>query len=80
MIEYFTCQATGNKETCRDYKQQLEGYLFPGLSAASYFFLGTIPWSNILLFVFQVKDIKKFLRNHIVLDPRKWSSRSTNDL
>ena len=79
MIEYFTCQATGNKEICIDKKLELESYLYPGLSAASYFFLGTIPWSNILLFVLQVKDVKNLLRKYIVLNPRKWNTSSTND-
>jgi len=61
MINYFTCQATGNNEICRQYKLEIESHLFPGLSATVYFFLGTITWSNVLLFVLQVKDVKKFL-------------------
>ena len=61
MIDYFTCQATGNNEICRQYKLQIESHLFPGLSATVYFVLGTITWSNVLLFALQVKDVKKFL-------------------
>jgi len=61
MFDYFSCQLNGNNEMCRQFKLKLESYLHPGLSGTVYFFLGTITWSSVLLFVMQIKDVKKLL-------------------
>ena len=60
LLNYFTCQARGYSasNTCYTEYEELDSYLKPELNSATYFFLGLVPWSN-LLFAIQVSDIKK---------------------
>ena len=62
LLDYFACQARGydNDNTCYAEHEELESHLKPGLSMATSFLLGLVPWLN-LLFAIQVSDIKKLI-------------------
>ena len=68
MINYFTCQASGYSadHTCSAEYDKLRSHLHPELQIIVYFFLGFLPFLN-LLFAVQVSDIKKALQKILYL-------------
>ena len=61
-LAYFACQARGydDENTCYAEYEELESYLMPELYSATFFLMGILPWSNLLLAI-KVSDIKNLI-------------------
>ena len=61
VTEYFTCEYFGDFPAGRCERKYFERYVYPGLTAATYFFMGLIPVAN-LVFVVDWRRVSQIMK------------------